>query len=149
MRTYCNLDVVWASVYPMADSPAVRRLNAQLEPPYFITWLHVLHVDYLFHTRAQSAAPDALEKLRAGQRQWQHWLDEGIFDPDTPVHWEAALQRAANWNREQLGKLLPPAALLDPALAAESGCEVFYSLNPSARKYAARAGLRLFPERLV
>lgn len=147
MRHYLDLSTVWAAVYPVAESGPAHAYLRQHEPPYLISWQHVLEVNWLLDgLMARGTKRQA--QLHQARLNFNRYLAEGVFQPEPLAHWNEALQLATRWQRLPHLRPVPLSALSHPALASLNGFEAFVSVNPTARRFARLAGLELLPVRL-
>lgn len=119
----------------------------QHEPPYLISWQHVLEVNWLLDGLAERRL-DRPAQVRQARLNFNRYLTEDVFLPQPLAHWDEALQRAASWQRLPHLRAVPLSALVHPALASLNGFEGFVSVNPTARRFARLAGLEIWPVRL-
>lgn len=124
---------------------AWRNLQ-RFPPPYPLNYLHHLQVENLL-ARCQIDTDDRTKTVGLeGSRLWHFYTAEGVFETAV-AGWDAAFRVAISWTNT-LTRDVPFLLILHATLAAESGATHFLSVDPRAREFARRAGLKLLPETL-
>jgi hypothetical protein len=147
MTPYFDLGFLLALVVKSPGRRTAWQITSRFGAPYRLNFLHQFHVENGFARQLTSAKAEAQEIGTRGLRQWNQYLDEGVF-VITADEWDTAFRLAIAWNRHLSRNIPLPTFMLHPALAMASGGTHFLSFQPESRQVARSAGLKLLPERL-
>jgi hypothetical protein len=147
MIPYLDSGFLLAILLKTDGAAVARALLARAEPPFAINSLHQLHAENLLKQLEKSPDAGRRRMSATGIAQWRWYFAEGFFQ-QVEVDWAVAFRLALGWNAEAEAAPAPPLLLLQPAIAVTSQSTDYLSFDPRARAVAAKAGLRVLPEKL-
>ncbi|MBI4663348.1 MAG: hypothetical protein HY735_31490 [Verrucomicrobia bacterium] len=147
MTPYFDLGFLLTLVVKSPGRGTAWQAASRFNPPYRLNFLHQFHLENGLARQLLSPKSEAREIGAQALRQWNQYLDEGVFVV-TSGEWDTAFRLAIGWNRNFTRTVPLPTFILHPALALAEAATHFLSFQPENRQVARATGLRLLPERL-
>jgi hypothetical protein len=143
---YPDLAFVLSLLVQGDQSQDAAQLLRDVTHPLPLSRIHQLQVENGLLRAFLGSNREQAEAARDGLLLWRQYLEEQIFIIEN-FDLDFAFAQAAAWNADF--DFQPPrwSLLLHPAVALERQA-AFLSFNPTLRKCAKKAGLKLLPEQL-
>ena len=143
---YPDLAFVLSLLVQGDQSHDAAQILRDVTHPLPLSQVHRLQVENGLLRAFLGSNRDQAEAARDGLLLWRQYLEEQIFIIEA-FDLDFAFAQAAAWNADF--DFQPPrwSFLLHPAIAIERQA-TFLSFNPTLRKCAKKAGLKLLPEQL-